>query len=99
MTRQRLDWGLSGVLSCVPCVNLAVRGLCASPQVKPPARPCQWENPGQTLHIDIRRPGRIDGVAAERREPGKSAADIPSGNVRMFLLTQIRKLFQINTYY
>ena len=50
----------------------------ASLEVKPPVRRYQWENPGQMLHLDIKRLGRIDGVGHRkagtrqvyRRRPG-----------------------------
>ena len=50
----------------------------ASLEVKPPVRRYQWEKPGQMLHIDIKRLGKIDGVGHRkagtrqvcRRRPG-----------------------------
>ena len=50
----------------------------ASLKVKPPVRRYQWKKPGQMLHIDIKRLGKIDGVGHRkagtrqvcRRRPG-----------------------------
>ena len=54
------------------------RALRASLEVKPPVRRYQWEKPGQMLHLDIKRLGKIDGVGHRkagtrqvcRRRPG-----------------------------
>ena len=54
------------------------RSHLVSLEVKPPVRRYQWEKPGQMLHIDIRRLGKIDGVGHRkagtrqvcRRRPG-----------------------------
>lgn len=50
----------------------------ASLEVKPPVQRYQWEKPGQMLHLDIKRLGKIDGVGHRkagtrqvcRRRPG-----------------------------
>ena len=63
------------------CFSRLVQACCSrlvSLEVKPPVRRYQWEKPGQMLHIDIRRLGKIDGVGHRkagtrqvcRRRPG-----------------------------
>ena len=67
---------------CRSSVFRALRKLgcsrLASLEVKPPVRRYQWEKPGQMLHLDIKRLGKIDGVGHRkagtrqvcRRRPG-----------------------------
>ncbi len=71
----RLGCGRSSVFRALRKLDCS---RLASLEVKPPVRRYQWEKPGQMLHLDIKRLGRIDGVGHRkagtrqvyRRRPG-----------------------------
>lgn len=61
------------ILRNLDCARLS------SLEEKPPVRRYQWEKPGQMLHLDIKRLGKIDGVG-HRKE---SLVAAPAGNISM----------------
>ena len=71
----RLGCGQSSVFRALRKLDCS---RLASLEVKPPVRRYQWEKPGQMLHLDIKRLGKIDGVGHRkagtrqvyRRRPG-----------------------------
>ena len=71
----RLGCGRSSVFRALRKLDCS---RLASLEVKPPVRRYQWEKPGQMLHLDIKRLGKIDGVGHRkagtrqvyRRRPG-----------------------------
>ena len=72
---SRLERGRSSVFRALRKLGCS---RLTSLEAKPPVRRYQWEKPGQMLHLDIKRLGRIDGVGHRkagtrqvyRRRPG-----------------------------
>ena len=84
----RLGFGRSSVFRALRKLGCSRLG---SLEVKPPpVRRYQWEKPGQMLHLDIKRLGRIDGVATERQDLDKFIAAVRAGNICMFALMTLR---------